>query len=1373
MEAQPQTRRNPSSRLDHVDSDEHKAQTFACPFYKNNATRSANAICRNVQMLRNIARVKQHIARCHLQPLHCARCWITFPNLGGLLAHQRASTLCVPSQQACTIEGVNEAQRRLLSKRSRNVSREDQWKDVYRILFPEVKECDIPSPYFEDPATQQSARLRENEACLPQEPPSVLSENLRRSGVHFVEDKLNDFSCDLDFSSFHSDHSPFHSDLSPFGLDILSIFEPSSTQAVPPTVACDARFPSNDPAPIPSDDASYDRELKSVDSCLSPSSTRRLSLTSEENVHGTKANTAEKLGLLGSKEDKNDDIPYTDSGYASARGPVYPSMYQENAENPNHANCIHKDSTSDMDANDANTSYSAVTAIFPELADNCVVDVCNNINSRLDGLVDRPTLVSLSKRLPELIKAFAIKLGSDMPDQINLRVMHFVHKHHQYIVSQLRNEFHCDVNEPTSLQKQMDTMPLDEIMNMWDKNDNQRPVAVDPSEYLQGVEDEDVEDQKEDISALSEYSQRIVNSAAYEWLISSLVKEATLHCDDAQPQTTMDQIRQEILTQLPTGRISSKRLPTQHTVSFRIPKSFVPFLPEDAVLPSSFHSQTAIADRIVATSLSDDSIQLLKVSEYMDQTWPLGGGTLLSVLQSVINGAGQARASSTLEGNGVIEIILNGSYLETFVTGTSYSIAEYGEQLAWLTAALQPAISNLGTYVRPFMRHVDSYTTPTEKRHSWVIELVKEQIDDTDSTACSVQEWQNEPKTPVIVQGFPILSRPGNCPGIEVPWQLPISLAPSLICMGKANRFLLTATGKVLHLFAQTQGVTIWHILSSPREDCTCHQRFLKTDDKRPLSSPDLVRIWQGRHIITACSTAELYNKGQEPGLDPKKESAEVQRRKDSLSGATRPSPCTSSTADCSDSLDVDMLSIPDVSEDSVIGSQDSDDATSSIMAVVATRLISEYQSYTKWSPANECASNTKQCSPGQQQSCKTQGSTQSTRGEGTTQANSIESTRKRPMGQNDRNSDDDDSYPPPKRQKSKHHDSGKSLQIFACPFWKQNPGKHHNCFGKSLDDICRIKQHLARSHTPKFYCGKCLEVFPDTTNQLTHLRYAECSFQDNRFEFITSEKQSELSRKRRSGLNKSQQWFVVWDILFPGLCRPSSPYLDLGISPDFNHFLEFYESRGTTVAIEILRDRGILASGGGENDEEVQRTLNHVIHAILREWRFDWDSLSQNTTSEGSSSAEAPRQQQHNGRRRVRMPVLTDPSSNADSGIELGSQPSSGPSREDANLPPYVPIQPRPPLGSRLNMDSTETANLGVQAAGIPSIDASPLQVFVEPSSLNVAQFDHLHQNRGNRSEPEPLDFDIGEEWPGVFGDDFDTNSFFASFDNGHLGSS
>jgi hypothetical protein len=89
---------------------------------------------------------REHLYRRHALPLRCARCRSEFPTEAELTAHARSQDVCLV-QNAEPQEGFDKDQEKILKSRKKSVLTEKQkWKDMFRVLFPDVPEGGIPSP---------------------------------------------------------------------------------------------------------------------------------------------------------------------------------------------------------------------------------------------------------------------------------------------------------------------------------------------------------------------------------------------------------------------------------------------------------------------------------------------------------------------------------------------------------------------------------------------------------------------------------------------------------------------------------------------------------------------------------------------------------------------------------------------------------------------------------------------------------------------------------------------------------------------------------------------------------------------------------------------------------------------------------------------------------------------------------------------------------------------------------------------------------------------------------------------------------------------------------------------------------------------------
>jgi hypothetical protein len=112
------------------------------------------------------------------------------------------------------------------------------------------------------------------------------------------------------------------------------------------------------------------------------------------------------------------EIPFTDSGYATARlgGPQSP-IGRDNRE----------------DNSDARTYISATTTVVPVVVQHSISEVCDDIYRRVQQHVGEDNK-NLLDGMPDLIKAFAIRLAHLDPSDANRRIMHFVYSHHRRVL---------------------------------------------------------------------------------------------------------------------------------------------------------------------------------------------------------------------------------------------------------------------------------------------------------------------------------------------------------------------------------------------------------------------------------------------------------------------------------------------------------------------------------------------------------------------------------------------------------------------------------------------------------------------------------------------------------------------------------------------------------------------------------------------------------------------------------------------------------------------------------------------------------------------------------------------------------------------------
>ncbi|KAI5460435.1 hypothetical protein BGZ63DRAFT_404903 [Mariannaea sp. PMI_226] len=988
-----------------------------------------------------------------------------------------------------------------------------------------------------------------------------------------------------------------------------------------------------------------------------------------------------------------DGLAFTESGYASAPNQKYSSNSQT---------VIYKTHEED----EIKTVYSAATTILPEIAKKSVLDVCNDIYSRIERHVHKGNTNSISRALPNLVKAFALKLGTDTPDEMNLRAMLFVYKHHQDIAAQVRLMLPSDETEPVNNSDTPGSMSLEEKMSMWGKHSAIDSAVKDGSELFEGVVDDDDDDSE--MPESREYSRMIINSSAYEWFIASLIKEFLFHWDASHPRIMVDYIRQKILTQLPAGKISKKRAPCRHKATFE-----VPWHPSVRHFEGGTSQQGAgtprqkLADSIVATCSSTDQVQLTTVKQYMHQTWPSGEEGFLEALQDAIDDTHERIVAVTLPDNTEIKATVRASSLLVSLSSSSHSIAERGEQLSWLGMALTQAHPQLPIYSTPCLKCGTGSSLKEPSESYWVVDAQKQTVGDRSYQMGSFQQqWLGALNISVIVRGFPTLLRPEGCLGVEVSPEVLFRLFDevsldmidgSIIFHGVQKKHLQRVTRKMF-LFNQITCVLFWHMPISANGICHCRhgtERVKRETQRRPSA---LAELWEYRHIIGDCNGTNLSLESRKPKHQLSHTEEPAQFLSD-LEQTLSPSSSFQGTQESNldsqivtDSIDSDILSITNSSEEGPKAGLTPDNPIIPIIGLVARRLISGYRTAVRGPAGDISESNYNQAissSSGHPQSTQTVASA-------TAQLpNSLQLKRTRPEnGQ----SEDEDSTRKPKRKRIKRHNSDKNQQLLACPFWKLDPSKHCDCFRMKMDTASRVKQHLVRNHTPDFYCPGCLVIFPEEEVYLSHVRneIGTCKWDPSvKLDGITHKQRRELSRKSKPGLSDVEKWFAIWDIVFPNDPRPSSPYVDLNLSEEMCALSEYYQSQGPAIFAEEIRKRNVISSEA-DAASGLQMAIAEAVRLLNAKWLAD---------REGSTSS--PSGSSRNGRNttpRRAMLNSAPPSSFADSGLGVIAQASVRSSAENAFTSPMRSVAPMLPQEGTSAASNYQAEELIVSNNGAPN---------------------------------------------------------------------
>ncbi|KAL2839350.1 hypothetical protein BJY01DRAFT_250530 [Aspergillus pseudoustus] len=174
--------------------------------------------------------------------------------------------------------------------------------------------------------------------------------------------------------------------------------------------------------------------------------------------------------------------------------------------------------------------------------------------------------------------------------------------------------------------------------------------------------------------------------------------------------------------------------------------------------------------------------------------------------------------------------------------------------------------------------------------------------------------------------------------------------------------------------------------------------------------------------------------------------------------------------------------------------------------------------------------------------------------------------------------------------------------KLLACPFWKKSPHLYRDCFSRKLSRIRDVKQHIHRRHEPPSRCPRCGEIFASDEIRDSHARAEPaCEVRHVVHNDLTHSQMKALRKKSLAKSTVEEQWFTMWDIVFPGVERPSSPYLDQSLSEELSSFHEFYQANGPSILRETLEQNSVeIATEQRYNDAILCAGLNAIFHQWL-----------------------------------------------------------------------------------------------------------------------------------------------------------------------------
>ncbi|KUJ09934.1 uncharacterized protein LY89DRAFT_266617 [Mollisia scopiformis] len=210
----------------------------------------------------------------------------------------------------------------------------------------------------------------------------------------------------------------------------------------------------------------------------------------------------------------------------------------------------------------------------------------------------------------------------------------------------------------------------------------------------------------------------------------------------------------------------------------------------------------------------------------------------------------------------------------------------------------------------------------------------------------------------------------------------------------------------------------------------------------------------------------------------------------------------------------------------------------------------------------------------------------------------------------------------------------------FACPFAKKDPLRYRSCHAYVINRIQDVKTHLSRYHQLPIYCPRCMSTFVTESERDEHNRASmPCPVEEViPYEGVTRAQKDQLSQRVSSKMALSEQWFAIFDILFPGHSpRPRSAYMNVDLTEDLEAFQNLMHAEGPRIIATAITSSGMQISSLANEERDLSALLESVIgeglQTIAQLWSarlFPDPGVAQPGLSEGSTSYLAPQSVVH-----------------------------------------------------------------------------------------------------------------------------------------------
>lgn len=187
-----------------------------------------------------------------------------------------------------------------------------------------------------------------------------------------------------------------------------------------------------------------------------------------------------------------------------------------------------------------------------------------------------------------------------------------------------------------------------------------------------------------------------------------------------------------------------------------------------------------------------------------------------------------------------------------------------------------------------------------------------------------------------------------------------------------------------------------------------------------------------------------------------------------------------------------------------------------------------------------------------------------------------------------------------------------RKARFFACPFYVRN-NKYTKCVTRHhLQSIEEVKEHVCWEHRRPMFCPVCKEEFRSSRDRDAHIRLRICHANTSITpEGITDDQEERLNREEKSSSPDDLRWFQIWDMIFPGVDRPSSTLYTGEREISVCSFRQFWMQSGEEIVAAFLEKKECQSYKIQNEERKLQEIYDLVVEEVVDRIFVDFGDLT------------------------------------------------------------------------------------------------------------------------------------------------------------------